>query len=118
MLTLGVGLEASHGARSTVLQAFQQHGHLPEPQLGRASVAGRVSGRTARRHTVDAQVALATRICGAELAPVVDPSRQRVGSGVSPRTRSLRAQQGPAGSRLQAQAAVRVRVLNHEKEPT
>lgn len=41
MLTLGVGLEASYGARSALLLVSPRHRHLLGPQVGRASVGGR-----------------------------------------------------------------------------
>jgi hypothetical protein len=113
MLTLGVGFEASYGARSALLLGSPRHRHLPEPRLVRASVGGHSSERMARRHSVGSHAPRVARPNRVERVPAVDTSRRRAGVGVSPS-----AKRGQAGSRLQVRAPFGARVLNHEKEPT
>lgn len=104
MLTLGVGSEASDDARLT----WFRHRQPLEPGKGRVSVAGQVSERSLRRHSVHVQGPTDVTFA---VASAVESSRGRIWPGPlvqrQPRTRSRFC----ASGRL-------VRFLNQEKEPT
>jgi hypothetical protein len=112
MLTLGVGLEASYGARSALLMGSPRQRHLLDPQVGRASAGAQASERTARRYSVG-QHAPRVPARTESNEPQLSTPREGGLAWVSPR-----AKHGQAGSRLQVRAPFDARVLNHEKEPT
>lgn len=112
MLTLGVGLEASYGARSALLLGSPRHRHPLDPQVGRVSVGGRaLSAWPVGTLSVSAPLACLSR--QSRTSTSCRHLAKAGWRGVSPI-----AKHGQAGSHLRVRAPFGARVLNHEKEPT